>query len=69
MSMQVVAYKGNEHLDTDFVNDLPLALVWINERKGWLDSFSIYPNNQEEDVLMGEIKDGTIVIHKMVEAH
>ena len=68
MSTQVVAYKNDQHVDTDSVNDLPLALVWINERKDYIDAFSIFPDLGEGDTIMGEIKDEKIVLRVMQEA-
>ena len=62
--LQLVLYKNNEHLDTDFFDDLPRALVAVQEAKGYSDSFSIYPDDGSE-TLTGYIEGNVIHIHEM----
>lgn len=52
MGMQVAIYNGQEHLDTDFFQELPRALVFAEQAREYATGFNIY--GEDGSVIMGK---------------
>lgn len=61
--LQAVIFNGQEHLDTEFFDGLPEALVWIKQAEKYATGFNIYCGDKVQ--LTGYYDDGILHINEV----